>query len=155
MRCRRRQPAQLVSKGILSTKRAAAPERGRSACENSDQPGDGMSEQLNKENLAPAPVESKQILSPDEEKQLWYRIEDGDSEAYDRIVRANFHLVVKVAASYDGHGLDLQELIQHGKLGLLRAIEAFDPSTTAPFSTYANYWINQAIKGALPKEAAP
>src|SRR5205807_9252072 len=68
------------------------------------------------------------LLSADEEKQLAYRIEDGDSEARDRMVRANLRLVVNIARSYTGKGLALQDLIEEGNLGLLRAVEGFDPS---------------------------
>src|SRR5436305_15154206 len=68
------------------------------------------------------------LLSAEEEKELAYRIEDGDSEARDRMVRANLRLVVNIARSYTGKGLGLQDLIEEGNLGLLRAVEACDPS---------------------------
>src|SRR5260370_8159253 len=93
------------------------------------------------------------LLSADEEKQLAYRIEDGDSEARDRMVRANLRLVVNIARSYTGKGLGLQDLIEEGNLGLLRAVEGFDPSMNTRFSTYASYWIKQSIKRALVNTA--
>ena len=93
------------------------------------------------------------LLSADEEKQLAYRIEDGDSEARDRMVRANLRLVVNIARSYTGKGLALQDLIEEGNLGLLRAVEGFDPSMNTRFSTYASYWIKQSIKRALVNTA--
>ncbi len=93
------------------------------------------------------------LLSADEEKQLAYRIEDGDSDARDRMVRANLRLVVNIARSYTGKGLGLQDLIEEGNLGLLRAVEGFDPTMNTRFSTYASYWIKQSIKRALVNTA--
>jgi len=93
------------------------------------------------------------LLNADEEKALAYRIEDGDSEARDRMVRANLRLVVNIARSYTGKGLGLQDLIEEGNLGLLRAVEGFDPTMNTRFSTYASYWIKQSIKRALINSA--
>src|SRR5213596_2797238 len=89
------------------------------------------------------------LLSADQEKQLAYRIEVGDSEARDQMVRANLRLVVNIARNYTGKGLQLQDLIEEGNLGLLRAVEGFDPTMETRFSTYASYWIKQSIKRAL------
>src|ERR671925_1843857 len=93
------------------------------------------------------------LLTADEEKQLAYRIEEGDSEARDRMVRANLRLVVNIARGYTGKGLGLQDLIEEGNLGLLRAVEGFDPTMNTRFSTYASYWIKQSIKRALVNTA--
>src|ERR1043165_298536 len=93
------------------------------------------------------------LLSADEEKELARRIEDGDSEARDRMVRANLRLVVNIARSYTGKGLGLQDLIEEGNLGLLGAVEGFDPNMNTRFSTYASYWIKQSIKRALVNTA--
>src|SRR5256885_17173812 len=93
------------------------------------------------------------LLNADEEKQLAYRIEGGDSEARDRMVRANPRLVVNIARSYAGRGLSLHDLIEEGNLGLLRAVEGFDPSMNTRFSTYASYLIKQSIKRALVNTA--
>jgi RNA polymerase primary sigma factor len=93
------------------------------------------------------------LLNAEEEKRLAYQIEDGDSEARDRMVRANLRLVVNIARSYTGKGLALQDLIEEGNLGLLRAVEGFDPSMNTRFSTYASYWIKQSIKRALVNTA--
>src|SRR5213593_25193 len=93
------------------------------------------------------------LLTAEEEKQLALRIEQGDSEARDRMVRANLRLVVNIARSYTGKGLSLQDLIEEGNLGLLRAVEGFDPTMNTRFSTYASYWIKQAIKRALVNTA--
>src|ERR1700681_854436 len=93
------------------------------------------------------------LLSADEEKQLAHQIEEGNSEARDRMVRANLRLVVNIARSYTGKGLGLQDLIEEGNLGLLRAVEGFDPTMNTRFSTYASYWIQQYIKRALVNTA--
>src|SRR6202048_3885905 len=95
------------------------------------------------------------LLTADRALQLAYRIEEGDSEARDRMVRANLRLVVNIARSYTSKGLALQDLIEEGNLGLLRAVEGFDPSMNTRFSTYASYWIKQSIKRALVNTAKP
>lgn len=93
------------------------------------------------------------LLSADQEKELAYKIEEGDSAARDRMVRANLRLVVNIARGYTGKGLALQDLIEEGNLGLLRAVEGFDPGMNTRFSTYASYWIKQSIKRALVNTA--
>src|SRR5438094_6401301 len=93
------------------------------------------------------------LLNAEQEKQLAYRIEGGDGEARDQMVRANLRLVVNIARGYTGKGLSLQDLIEEGNLGLLRAVEGFDPSMNTRFSTYASYWIKQSIKRALVNTA--
>jgi RNA polymerase primary sigma factor len=93
------------------------------------------------------------LLSALEEKQLAYRLQAGDTAARDRMVRANLRLVVNIARSYTGKGLGLQDLIEEGNLGLLRAVQGFDPGMNTRFSTYASYWIKQSIKRALVNTA--
>ena len=93
------------------------------------------------------------LLTADEEKELARAIEAGDTEARDRMVRANLRLVVNIARGYTGKGLALQDLIEEGNLGLLRAVEGFDPTMNTRFSTYASYWIKQSIKRALVNTA--
>jgi RNA polymerase primary sigma factor len=93
------------------------------------------------------------LLTANEEKELAYRIADGDGAARDRMVRANLRLVVNIARAYTGKGLPLQDLIEEGNLGLLRAVEGFDPTMNTRFSTYASYWIKQSIKRALVNSA--
>ncbi|MEW4526801.1 RNA polymerase sigma factor RpoD/SigA [Maioricimonas sp. JC845] len=93
------------------------------------------------------------LLTADEEKELSYRIRKGDQSARDRMVRANLRLVVNIARGYAGKGLPLQDLIEEGNLGLLRAVEGFDPDMNTRFSTYASYWIKQSIKRALINSA--
>ena len=89
------------------------------------------------------------LLSPEDEQDLAIAIGEGDVQARDRMVRANLRLVVNIARGYTGKGLSLQDLIEEGNLGLLRAVEGFDPAMGTRFSTYASYWIKQSIKRAL------
>jgi RNA polymerase primary sigma factor len=89
------------------------------------------------------------LLTSDDEHQLAIAVGNGDVSARDRMVRANLRLVVNIARGYTGKGLGLQDLIEEGNLGLLRAVEGFDPAMGTRFSTYASYWIKQSIKRAL------
>jgi RNA polymerase primary sigma factor len=93
------------------------------------------------------------LLNAQDEKDLAYRIRVGDEAARERMVRANLRLVVNIARSYTGKGLGLQDLIEEGNLGLLRAVQGFDPTMNTRFSTYASYWIKQSIKRALVNTA--
>jgi len=93
------------------------------------------------------------LLSAQDERDLAGAIADGDVRARDRMVRANLRLVVNIARGYTGKGLSLQDLIEEGNLGLLRAVEGFDPAVGTRFSTYASYWIKQSIKRALINSA--
>src|SRR6266853_3190113 len=98
-------------------------------------------------------INETSLLNAEQEKELALKIEDGDHEARDRMVRANLRLVVNIGRSYTGKGLGLQDLIEEGNLGLLRAVEGFDPTMNTRFSTYASYWIKQSIKRALINSA--
>jgi RNA polymerase primary sigma factor len=89
------------------------------------------------------------LLDAKQERELATRIGQGDTRARDQMVRANLRLVVNIARGYSGKGLGLQDLIEEGNLGLLRAVEGFDPAMGTRFSTYASYWIKQSIKRAL------
>ena len=89
------------------------------------------------------------LLTARDEQELAGAIAAGDVRARDRMVRANLRLVVNIARGYTGKGLSLQDLIEEGNLGLLRAVEGFDPAVGTRFSTYASYWIKQSIKRAL------
>ena len=93
------------------------------------------------------------LLTAADERELAGRIGEGDVRARDRMVRANLRLVVNIARGYTGKGLGLQDLIEEGNLGLLRAVEGFDPAVGTRFSTYASYWIKQSIKRALINSA--
>ncbi len=93
------------------------------------------------------------LLSAADERELAGGIANGDVQSRDRMVRANLRLVVNIARGYTGKGLSLQDLIEEGNLGLLRAVEGFDPAVGTRFSTYASYWIKQSIKRALINSA--
>ncbi len=93
------------------------------------------------------------LLTAQEELELATQIGQGDVLARDRMVRANLRLVVNIARGYTGKGLGLQDLIEEGNLGLLRAVEGFDPTVGTRFSTYASYWIKQSIKRSLINSA--
>jgi RNA polymerase primary sigma factor len=94
-------------------------------------------------------INETSLLTARDEQELATAIGSGDSRARDRMVRANLRLVVNIARGYTGKGLSLQDLIEEGNLGLLRAVEGFDPAIGTRFSTYASYWIKQSIKRAL------
>ncbi|MEX0978147.1 MAG: RNA polymerase sigma factor RpoD/SigA [Pirellulales bacterium] len=94
-------------------------------------------------------INETSLLTASDEQQLATAIGNGDGRARDRMVRANLRLVVNIARGYTGKGLSLQDLIEEGNLGLLRAVEGFDPAVGTRFSTYASYWIKQSIKRAL------
>lgn len=94
-------------------------------------------------------INSTLLLTADEELSLATAIAEGNMAARDKMVRANLRLVVNIARAYTGKGLSLQDLIEEGNLGLLRAVEGFDPAMGTRFSTYASYWIKQSIKRSL------
>ena len=98
-------------------------------------------------------INETRLLTPADEQELAIAIGQGSAEARDRMVRANLRLVVNIARGYTGKGLGLQDLIEEGNLGLLRAVEGFDPAMGTRFSTYASYWIKQSIKRALINSA--
>jgi RNA polymerase primary sigma factor len=94
-------------------------------------------------------IDRTPLLSEREEKSLAARIAEGDVEARDQMVRANLRLVVKIARAYAGQGLALEDLIAEGNVGLLRAVEGYDPNAGTRFSTYAAFWVKQSIRVAL------
>jgi len=93
------------------------------------------------------------LLTPQEEIDLAIRIKQGDKKARELMIKANLRLVVKIARDYEGIGLPLLDLISEGNIGLMRAVERFDPSKGAKLSTYASWWIKQSIKRALANQS--
>ncbi|HMM00604.1 MAG TPA: RNA polymerase sigma factor RpoD [Bacilli bacterium] len=94
-----------------------------------------------------------ELLKPDEEVELAKRIEAGDEDAKDRLINCNLRLVVNIAKHYLGRGMQFLDLIQEGNLGLMKAVEKFDYKKGFKFSTYATWWIRQAITRAIADQA--
>jgi RNA polymerase primary sigma factor len=105
-------------------------------------------------NLYLREIKDGPLLSATEERELAEAIARGDRDARARMIQANLRLVVKIARDYLGRGLVLEDLIGEGNLGLIRAAEEFDPRFDTWFSTYASYWIKQAIRHALINTSA-
>lgn len=138
-----------------------------------DEPGEGdieNEEELSDEDLAITPenvdsfaddsvrlylreIGKIPLLTPEEEADLAQRIVKGDKKAKDKMVESNMRLVVSIAKRYGGRGLDFLDLIQEGNTGLLRAVEKFDPEKGFKFSTYATWWVRQAITRAIADQA--
>src|SRR5688572_29417209 len=93
------------------------------------------------------------LLTIDEEISLAKRIRRGDKSARDHMIKANLRLVVKIAMDYKDFGLPLLDLISEGNIGLIKAVERFDPRKGGKLSTYAAWWIKQSIKRALANQS--
>jgi RNA polymerase primary sigma factor len=93
------------------------------------------------------------LLTIDEENALAARIKRGDPVAREHMIRANLRLVVKIARDYDGLGLPLLDLVNEGNMGLMKAVERFDPAKGGKLSTYSAWWIKQSIKRALANQS--
>src|SRR5450759_4629572 len=93
------------------------------------------------------------LLTPQEEIVLAARIKKGDKKAREHMIKANLRLVVKIARDYEGIGLPLLDLISEGNIGLIKAVERFDPAKGGKLSTYSAWWIKQSIKRALASQS--
>lgn len=93
------------------------------------------------------------LLTPLEEVKLARRIRRGDARAREHMIRANLRLCVKIARDYEHHGVPLLDLINEGNIGLMKAVDYFDPTKGAKFSTYGSWWIKQAIKRAVANQS--
>lgn len=94
-------------------------------------------------------IGTRSLLTPEEERHLAQRVASGDAQARRQFIEANLKLVVSIAKRYQGQGLALEDLVQEGNIGLMRAVERFDYRRGCKFSTYATWWIRQAITRAL------
>jgi RNA polymerase primary sigma factor len=94
-------------------------------------------------------IDGVPLLTPAEEHALALRVREGDGAAREQMIRANLRLVVSIAKRYAHRGLSLLDLIEEGNVGLLKAVERFDPATGNRFSTYGTWWIKQTIRRAL------
>jgi RNA polymerase primary sigma factor len=93
------------------------------------------------------------LLTPEEEIELAAKIKKGDKKAREQMIKANLRLVVKIAHDYEGFGLPLLDLISEGNIGLMKAVERFDPAKGGKLSTYGSWWIKQSIKRALANQS--
>ena len=100
-------------------------------------------------------INATALLSAEEERSLAARIAEGDPYARDHMVKANLRLVVNIARGYLGKGLSLEDLIEEGNLGLMRAVEGYDGEMETRFSTYASYWIKQSIRRSVMNNGKP
>jgi RNA polymerase sigma factor (sigma-70 family) len=101
-------------------------------------------------------IDEAPLLSWEEEQELARAvIEDNDPEARDRLIRSNLRLVVNIAKKFSGRGMTLGDMIEEGNLGLMRAVDTFDPEHGVRFSTYSAWWIKQAIKRSILCNAQP
>jgi RNA polymerase primary sigma factor len=98
-------------------------------------------------------ISNTPLLTPKEEIELAARIRKGDKEARTRMIKANLRLVVKIAQGYSNYGLPLADLISEGNIGLMKAVERFDPAKGGKLSTYGSWWIKQSIKRALANQS--
>jgi RNA polymerase primary sigma factor len=128
----------------------SSPGRGRRATPASDYP---EATERSSINIYLQEIGKIPLLKPHEEVTLAARIKKGDKEARDLMIKSNLRLVVKIAHDYNNFGLPLVDLISEGNIGLIKAVERFDPQKGGKLSTYAAWWIKQSIKRALANQS--
>jgi RNA polymerase sigma factor (sigma-70 family) len=94
-------------------------------------------------------INKEPILTPEEEKELIIKIAQGDQKAREKLLKTHLKFVVSIAKKFTGYGIPLTDLISEGNIGLIKAVEKFDPEKGVRFSTYASWWIKQSIKRAI------
>jgi RNA polymerase primary sigma factor len=137
------EPSVAIKRPSLVPREAEAP------VETERQPYDGNTAF----NLYLREVGQTKLLTLQEENELAARIKKGDRKARERMIKANLRLVVKIAREYEDYGMPLLDLINEGNMGLMKAVERFDPAKGAKLSTYSAWWIKQAIKRALANQS--
>jgi RNA polymerase primary sigma factor len=100
-----------------------------------------------------AEIDETPLLTVQEERRLAERVLQGDLVARDGLIRANLRLVVSIARKYTGRGLPVEDLVAEGNMGLLRAVEGYEPTAGTRLATYATYWIRQSIRRALSRDS--
>lgn len=145
---------------IIPVKAGAAPEAEAAAVRVQIKPADNFSQPLPAEyeprtafSMYLREIGEAKLLTPEEEVELAARIKAGDEAARERMIKSNLRLVVKIARDYEDFGLPLLDLINEGNIGLMKAVERFDPSKGAKFSTYSSWWIKQSVKRALANQS--
>ena len=108
-----------------------------------------VDEEMKVERLYMRDLRKLPIISFEEEKAYATRIAQGDPEARRKLIEANLRLVVKIARKYTNQGISILDLIEEGNIGLIRAVEKFDPARECRFSTYATWWIKQAVERSI------
>lgn len=140
------EPEQAVSEAVEVSPAAVRRELARAAVADEEMVSDPVRMYLKE-------ISHAQLLTAAEEVQLAQRVEQGDTRALQKLVRANLRLVVSIAKNYVGRGLTLLDLIQEGNIGLMRAVQKYDWRRGFRFSTYATWWVRQAITRAIADQA--
>lgn len=136
-----------TSKEVVTTPAVSLPEDRPTERERSPYDGDTAIKLYLRE------IGQVKLLTPQEEIELAAKIKKGDKKAREQMIKANLRLVVKIARDYEGIGLPLLDLISEGNIGLMKAVERFDPSKGGKLSTYGSWWIKQSIKRALANQS--